>query len=114
MLADKENFNILKNINNMINSKKLIIKNPLIYDDINNLLKLIEQPQLNFYSKDLVEINSTNKCFYCNSISKYKFNKCLQVLLRDAIIEYREGVINNINWNNTEYKISIIDRFIFK
>jgi len=54
------------------------------------------------------------KGLYLENETKYKFNKCLQVLLRDAIIEYHEGVINDINWNNMKCKISIIDRYMFK
>jgi hypothetical protein len=63
--------------------------------------------KINKRYKDMIELYLENK-------TKYKFNKCLQVLLRDAIIEYHEGVINDINWNNMECKISIIDRFMFK
>lgn len=72
--------NNLQEINNLIKSSKLYIKEKINIDDLNNLLLLFENNKpipIKYYSKNLIEIKSKNKCSFCSKTCQYKCNDIL-------------------------------------
>lgn len=68
---------IAKELKILIESQKLLIKESIQIDDLNNLLIIIETNKpvpIKYYSKNLIEIKTKLKCISCNKVAQYKSN----------------------------------------